>query len=222
MRVQLWLEKIGKIKPNMYHIAQAFNNVEEEKALGDYMEMTRNSVLIPKSFHVHHEHSWLGASPDGIIESDSGGVLEIKIRYSEGGMREAFRCKQIPLYYMPQTQGLMEITDLDWMHFYVWTPNGSRLFEIYGDVQYWELLKTALSDFWWNHVEPAKKKRDEAELRLLTPGPRPQDDLFALIVYYNKVLVDNSELLDVKLGRKSQHLRNRVILNRRYYTVYKN
>uniref|UniRef100_A0A803KVS0 Uncharacterized protein n=1 Tax=Chenopodium quinoa TaxID=63459 RepID=A0A803KVS0_CHEQI len=43
------------------------------------------------------------------------------------------------------------------MDLYVWTPNGSSLFRLYRDVEYWDAIKRALDDFWWNHVQPAKE-----------------------------------------------------------------
>lgn len=207
-RVQLWLEKIGAIEPFTGNLATCWNNIKEEEALEKYKLITGNTVLFPK-FQVHDKKSpedgWLAASPDGDIEClvyelPSNGVLEIKCPFFDGDMSRAFPWKRIPLYYMPQAQGLLEITDRDWMDFYVWTPHGSSLFRVYRDTEYWELIKTALSDFWWKHVQPAKEICKESVItnpliQLRSLKPEPQHELCPSIVYQSKCIVDNSKLL---------------------------
>jgi hypothetical protein len=85
----------------------------------------------------------LQLSSDGLVDKCSGlnsrGVLEIKCPFFKGEMCRASPWKQIPLYCVPQAQGLIEILDKDWMDFYVWTPNGSCLFALYQDEAYWML-----------------------------------------------------------------------------------
>jgi len=55
-----------------------------------------------------------------------------------------------------QVQGLMDIFDRDWCNLYVWTVNGSTVFHIPRDREYWGLCFQALAEFWWRHVVPAK------------------------------------------------------------------
>ena len=50
----------------------------------------------------------------------------------------------------------MDIFDRDWCNLFVWTANGSSLFHIKRDQQYWSLCFHALAEFWWGHVIPAK------------------------------------------------------------------
>uniref|UniRef100_A0A803L7V8 Peptidase A1 domain-containing protein n=1 Tax=Chenopodium quinoa TaxID=63459 RepID=A0A803L7V8_CHEQI len=162
----MWLEKIGAIEPFSGNLATCYNNINEEEALEWYKILTDKSVVFPK-FQILNKNNlngdgWLGASPDGVVEENvyglpSEGVLEIKCPFFDGDINKAFPWKRIPLYCMPQAQGLMEILDRDWMDLYVWTPNGSSLFRLYRDVEYWDAIKTALDDFWWNHVQPAKE-----------------------------------------------------------------
>ncbi|KAL8138358.1 hypothetical protein V2J09_004359, partial [Rumex salicifolius] len=202
-RVKLWLEKIGAIEPFTSNLATCWNNIKEEEALERYKLITGNTVLLP-NFQVHDknsEDSWLAASPDGdVYDLPSRGVLEIKCPFFDGDMSRALPWKRIPIYYVPQAQGLLEIMDRDWMDFYVWTPKGSSLFRVYRNEEYWALLKTALSDFWWKHVQPAKEiykesviKNPLTQLRLLKP--EPQHELCPSIVYQSKCVVDNSQLL---------------------------
>ncbi len=55
-----------------------------------------------------------------------------------------------------QVQGLMDMFDREWCHLYCWTPNGSTIFHIPRDRQYWLHCFEVLADFWWGHVIPAK------------------------------------------------------------------
>ncbi|KAK4411049.1 hypothetical protein Sango_0177900 [Sesamum angolense] len=164
-RARLWLEKIGAIEPFSGNLATCWSNIKEEEALERYKLITGNTVSYPE-FQVYGkknpEDNWLAASPDGAVNSfiyglPTHGVLEIKCPFFGGDMGKAQPWKRVPLHYIPQAQGLMEILDRDWMDMYVWTVNGSSLFRLQRDVEYWNILKTALSDFWWKHVQPAKE-----------------------------------------------------------------
>lgn len=55
-----------------------------------------------------------------------------------------------------QVQGLMDVFDRDWCNLFVWTVNGSTLFHIKRDPDYWSLCFQGLAEFWWNHVVPGK------------------------------------------------------------------
>ncbi|KAK2449029.1 WD40 domain-containing protein [Trifolium repens] len=206
-RSQLWLEKIGAIEPFSGNLATCWSNIKEEEALERYKLITGNSVLFPE-FQVYTtkpKDSWLAASPDGIIdrmvyELPSHGVLEVKCPYFGGDMRKAFPWSRIPVHYIPQAQGLMEILGRDWMDFYVWTVNGSSLFRLYRDEEYWDVMKIALSDFWWKNVKPARELYTSGvitdplfQLKSLSPAPRRE--LCRDIVYKSKLIVDNSKLL---------------------------
>ncbi|KAK2395177.1 Restriction endonuclease, type II superfamily protein [Trifolium repens] len=213
-RSQLWLEKIGAIEPFCGNLATCWSNIKEEEALERYKLITGNSVLFPE-FQVYTskpEESWLAASPDGIIdrmvyELPSHGVLEVKCPYFGGDMRKAFPWSRIPVHYIPQAQGLMEILGRDWMDFYVWTVNGSSLFRLHRDEEYWDVMKIALSDFWWKHVKPARELYTSGvitdplfQLKSLSPAPR--HELCRDIVYKSKLIVDNSKLLIREINDK--------------------
>ncbi|KAI4375658.1 hypothetical protein MLD38_013505 [Melastoma candidum] len=207
-RTQLWLEKIGYLKPFSGNDATWWNNVMEKKALERYKMITENEVLLP-DFQVYgkfnSEDSWLAASPDGVVDTgvyglSSGGVLEIKCPYYGGEKDKHEVWRRVPLYFIPQVQGLMEILDRDWMDFYAWSLKGSSLFRVFRSREYWDLLKIALSDFWWNHVQPAKEIYSRQvisdplyELRAFRPGRKHA--LCRDIVCKSKSIVDDSELL---------------------------
>ncbi|XP_047949953.1 uncharacterized protein LOC125195773 isoform X3 [Salvia hispanica] len=205
---RLWLEKLGTIEPFSGNLATCWSNIKEEVALEQYKLLTGNTVLYPE-FQVYGEKNpadnWLAASPDGAIDSyiyelPSHGVLEIKCPFFGGDMSKAEPWKRVPLHYIPQAQGLMEILDRDWMDMYVWTVNGSSLLRIHRNLEYWDTMKIALSDFWWKHVQPAQEICSRTvitnpliELRSLRPSPK--HELHRRIVYESKLIVDNSELL---------------------------
>ncbi|KAG8391254.1 hypothetical protein BUALT_Bualt01G0169000 [Buddleja alternifolia] len=164
-RDKLWLEKVGKIEPFSGNVATCWSNIKEEEALERYKLITGHTVSYPE-FQVYGkknpEDNWIAASPDGAVDSNIyglplHGVLEIKCPFFGGDMSNARPWKRIPLHYIPQAQGLMEILDRKWMDMYCWTIKGSSLFRIERDVEYWGDLKIALSDFWWKHVQPAPK-----------------------------------------------------------------
>ncbi|KAK2658634.1 hypothetical protein Ddye_005167 [Dipteronia dyeriana] len=217
-RVQLFLEKIGAIEPFFGNLATCWSNIKEEEALERYKLITGNSVLFPE-FQVYSkrnlEDDWLAASPDGLVDRllydlPSRGVLEIKCPFFDGDMTRAFPWKRIPHYCIPQAQGLMEILDRDWMDFYVWTPKGSSLFRLYRDIEYWGVLKVALSDFWWKHVQPARELCSKSvisdplkQLRYLKPARR--HELCSYLVYESKHIVDRSNLLMREIHGKLQN-----------------
>ncbi|XP_027339205.1 uncharacterized protein LOC113852977 [Abrus precatorius] len=216
-RVQLWLEKLGAIEPFSGNLATCWSNIKEGDALERYKLITGNTVLFPEFqvYDAYPEDNWLAASPDGVIdrmvyELPSRGVLEIKCPYFDGDIRRAFPWSRIPIHYIPQAQGLMEILGSDWMDFYVWTPNGSSLFRLYRDPEYWDVMKIALSDFWWKHVQPARelyRSNDVTnplfQLRSVRPGRR--HELCTYIAYKSKHIVDNSKLLMREIHGKLQN-----------------
>ncbi|XP_024991052.1 uncharacterized protein LOC112525246 [Cynara cardunculus var. scolymus] len=214
-RVQLWLEKIGAVEPFTGNLATCWNNIKEEEALERYKLITGNSVILPEfqvSGKLNPADNWFAASPDGVVDKiiyglPYRGVLEIKCPFYKGDMRKGYPWSQVPYNFIPQAQGLMEILDRDWMDFYVWTPKGSSLIRIDRDVEYWKVLKIALSDFWWDHVQPAREiysnyvVRDPLiELKSLCPAPK--HELCSYIIKESKRVVGNSRLLMREINGK--------------------
>ncbi|KAL5724563.1 hypothetical protein ACHQM5_007806 [Ranunculus cassubicifolius] len=204
-REQLWLEKIGAIKPFSGNMATTWGNIKEEVALERYKLITeQEDILFPEFQSYDSQDDWLGCSPDGVVDRvvyglPSRGVLEIKCPYFGGEKYKMYPWSRLPLYCIPQAQGLMEILDRDWMDLYCWTINGSSLFRIYRDPEYWELMRIALSEFWWQNVIPAREyykiypiTKPHIEMRSLRPSPR--HELCPAIVLASKYVVDNSEL----------------------------
>ena len=123
----------------------------------------------------------MGASPDGLVvaattdaaeyksevanngdASDSlnnneRGILEVKCPFNRGKPLEAKPYPKVPWYYVPQVQGLMAVFDRPWVDVFAYTVNnGCAIYRVKRDREYWAQMYEALSEFWWQHVVPAK------------------------------------------------------------------
>ncbi|KAL3163183.1 hypothetical protein ABBQ32_009589 [Trebouxia sp. C0010 RCD-2024] len=178
-RETLWAEKLGLVPRFAGNAATRWGTRQEEEALARYGEIT-GQMVEECGFKVLKDdgvHGWLGASPDGllhpsgvpsstpmaamgsgagVIHGEGPGVLEIKCPFNKGDPNSAAPPKLAQWYYMPQVQGLMDVFDRDWCNLFVWTVNGSMLFHIKRDPDYWRLCFQGLAEFWWSHVIPAK------------------------------------------------------------------
>jgi len=108
----LILKKCGhnKFYGNEY---TAHGNKYEDEARDIYCERY-NEVSHEIGLHPHPVYNWLGGSPDGITES--GKLIEIKCP-----LRREIK-PEVPIYYMPQLQLLMEILDLEEAVFIQYKP----------------------------------------------------------------------------------------------------
>lgn len=91
----------------------AHGNKYEDEARDIYCERY-NEVSHEIGLHPHPKYNWLGGSPDGITES--GKLIEIKCPLKRQIKPE------VPIYYMPQLQLLMEILDLEEAVFIQYKP----------------------------------------------------------------------------------------------------
>jgi len=166
------------------------------EALTRYELITGNTVFYPRIqvFESHQEHSWLVASADAVIVRPCGGVLEIECPFFDGERSNPYPWSRIPIHCIPEAQGLMQILGRDWMDFYVWTPNGSSVFRLYRDPEYWDVMKIAMYDFWWKHVHPAREFYSSNVIRR-TVRPLPRHELCGDIVCRSKHIAANAQLL---------------------------
>ncbi|KAK8965696.1 hypothetical protein KSP40_PGU020567 [Platanthera guangdongensis] len=149
----------------------------EAAAMERYRSMTGNDVSF-QGFAVSTEtgSGWLGASPDGLVGCHlDAEILEVKCPYNKGRPELSSPWKTAPYYCMPQVQGKMEIMDRDWVDLYCWMPNGSVLFRVFRDREYWGLMHGMLRDFWCGSVVPARQvvaAEDEAAAMSYEPEAR--------------------------------------------------
>ena len=79
-----------------------------------------------------------------------------------------------------QVQGLMEIFKREWCNLYCWTSNGSAVYHVVRDQQYWGMCWDVLSEFWWCHVKGAERARnnggDIEKFRCILPQKEAPED----------------------------------------------
>lgn len=120
----------------------------------------------PCDFVAHPEHIWLGATPDGVVGED--GLLEIKCP-----MHKAH--EEVPLHYMAQVQGQLEIMDRAWCDFVSWQPDRMVVIHVPRSREYWAWLYPLLERF-YAHVLSDEPLPAEAK----TPPPPPAVEIVTL------------------------------------------
>ncbi|MEW5315757.1 MAG: hypothetical protein WDW38_007163 [Sanguina aurantia] len=97
------------------------------------------------------------------------GVLEIKCPVSKALASDSH------WQYLVQIQALMEITDLDWAHLWVYKPEeGALLVTIPRDRRFWDRILPLLASFHLGHVLPAKQQLLLLAQTQKTPQATPQ------------------------------------------------
>ena len=143
----------------------SFGIKHEKEAISKYESETGNKVL-PSGLFICPEFSFLGASPDGIVEDISTGdrgLLEVKCFYSatQKGIKErkctytpqeaAVLLKDCPIKKSTtghlmlgkneghhfQVQGAMQIAKAGWCDYVAWTPAGIFIERIRKDDNFW-------------------------------------------------------------------------------------
>lgn len=105
------------------NIATEYGNNNEELAKSAY-ELEMGFKVEPAGFVTWDE--WLGASPDGYVESD--GLVEIKCPFSKRkDEKPNFASIEDQPHYYAQMQIQMFVTGREWCHFWQWSPNGYRM-----------------------------------------------------------------------------------------------
>ncbi|XP_031356789.1 uncharacterized protein LOC116180801 [Photinus pyralis] len=146
-------------------LAVQWGRDHEETALKTFMETTGKKVH-PTGLWLH-ECGFLGASPDGLIDTDK--ILEIKCPYKFRNctIREGVADKKYFFYYendqvvvdtshlyFHQMQGQLYITGRDICIFFVWTPFDCEYFEIEKDPE-WIANLDILKKFYLEKFIPA-------------------------------------------------------------------
>ena len=165
-RNELWEEKLGLREGFSGNEATEWGSSKEDEAVRVYESLTRKkaSHLLFQLLSNDDAELWIGASPDGLIgttaadiDGEAGGVLEIKCPFNRGSPQTAKPYDKVPWYYIPQVQGLMAIFNRPWCDLVSYTVNGGvAIYRVERDHEYWALLYSCMSDFWWQNVIPAK------------------------------------------------------------------
>ncbi len=177
------------------NVATEWGVANEANATID-LEMFHLSAPVEETgLHVHPEHEWLAASPDGLIGDD--GVAEIKCPF---GLRAKDKPEFKPLYeqphYFAQVQIEMACTGRTWCAFYQWAPKGD------------DYNEQAFSQAWFDEALPKLKAFYDAYLverempnaqRYLEPRHAEESDVFTVdLVNQYKQLKEQTKELEQK------------------------
>ena len=129
------------------NFATQHGNKYEEEARDIYCEKT-GEVCHEIGLHPHPQHSWLGGSPDGLTES--GKLIEIKCP-----LRRKIT-SEVPGYYIPQLQLLMEILNLEECDFIQYKPGDFNwpkpeefvVVNVKRDREWFEKYLPVMDEFW--------------------------------------------------------------------------
>lgn len=173
-RGRLWAELTGMQEESQYEPAACtYGKDYEAFAIGQY-ELETGMRVTRTGLWLHPLLPFLAGSPDGIIhvENDPGApikrIIEVKCPYSQ----QVYA--QVPAYYMPQVQGLLDITGAEICDFICWTPTEIKVFEIRKNETYCTLMNAVLQTFWTHviHNSPPAPYRDTLRPDCLSPEQR--------------------------------------------------
>ena len=113
----------GAEKEFIGNVATEHGKINEANAIFE-LEIEYDIEVEETGFHVHPDHPWLGASPDGLV--GDLGVAEIKCPY---GLRNeknpTFKTAEEQTHYYAQMQIELFCTARFDCHFFQWAPNSS-------------------------------------------------------------------------------------------------
>jgi len=125
-----------------------YGNKYEDEARQKYCALTGETVY-EVGLVAHPSFPWLGGSPDGITES--GKLLEIKCPPKRAITAE------VPKYYVPQIQILMEIFDLEECDFVQYKPGEPlQVTNVQRDRKWFYESLPILEKFWQDVLERRK------------------------------------------------------------------
>ena len=120
-------EALGHPRLFLGNVATDYGHQHESTARTIYELETGNEVS-ETGFHLHPEHEWMGASPDGLVGDD--GLIEAKCPF---GLRNADEVPDDRVQlddrhvYWHQMQCQMAVMDRQWCDFVVWCPGGIKV-----------------------------------------------------------------------------------------------
>ena len=156
-RQQLWKLKTGRAVFDGNERTQ-YGNDNEHLAMARYEAIT-GSLVAPGRFCMNPLYPNMGATPDGFVEKR---ILEAKSPVS--GLY-----KRIPVYYLCQVVGQIELCDAELCgaeggDFFAWTPEESKLWEVSRSKAAWEVMLPFLEsmvNYIRSDIEPPRFKKGE-------------------------------------------------------------
>lgn len=93
-------------------------------------ESAKGEIVEEVGFIVHPAVAWCGASPDGLLVGQDGGV-EIKCPYNSVVQAETVEGEAMPVEHRPQVQGAMWVTGRAWWDFISYDPRMPGKLKLY-------------------------------------------------------------------------------------------
>ena len=149
--------------------AVRFGITNEKKGL-EALELILGEKIVPCGLFIHPEIPYLGATPDGLIDTD--GIVEIKCPHSAKDMCPETAIEQIPHLrnifskkdkdcmnknhpYYYQVIGQLEVTQRSYCIFAVWTSVGVKFVKVNRDYDFWSCrMEPLLSRFYMKCMLP--------------------------------------------------------------------
>ena len=141
------------------NVATEYGTFHEAGARAEF-EMEHGLAVKNAGFVKHAD--WLGASPDGFIDSRDA-LLEIKCPYSLRDAEEPVPFKTLadqPHYYA-QVQIQLAVTKRPAVYFFQWAPRGTKLEIIERDDDFIDEIIPKLYAFWLEYKYEAENNADE-------------------------------------------------------------
>jgi putative phage-type endonuclease len=181
------------------NIATEYGSLNEPIAQLDYTNKTGNLVN-ECGFFVHPEYEWLGASPDGLIESDNGElmVLEIKCPFSKrNDLIPEFKGIYQQKHYYAQLQLEMACANVKKAHFYQWNKHVDSVEMVFFDNAWFNDALPKLRAFYELYLS---ELNNPAHLESLTPEI-VDDNALALLAEYDQVseAIENAQARKVEI-----------------------
>ena len=124
------------------NLAMRWGSLMEICAVATYMKYFPNATYQSTGIWQHERCPWLGISPDGLVNNDI--VVEIKCPFMNGN---PFPYRNIPAQYIGQAQFEMYATKRRKMHFVVWTPKTTKIYEMEMNDEFIQLVLEELQAF---------------------------------------------------------------------------
>lgn len=120
-------EAMGASREFAGNEATAYGEQHEAEAIASYA-LERDVCVIRSGddapFCVHRDFDWLGVRPDGFVDSEEEGIIEVKCPW-----RAQYRSIREHSDYVDQVQLALECTDAAWCDFIIWRAGEPLIIE---------------------------------------------------------------------------------------------
>lgn len=142
-KYDLWLEKLGRGKPNIDNYQKAQGRYREEEARNEF-EIQTGLTMFPRVFYTK-ECDFVRASLDG-IDLEEKNIVEIKCPGKTD--HEMAMDGVVPEKYIPQLQHQLFVTGLDQVNYFSYTPVSNKIIQVYRDQNYIDHMFEEHCKFW--------------------------------------------------------------------------